>query len=187
MDRGKVPRCPETGTKSTIIGGDDNDSLDGGTGFDQARFRVAVGDFTVRKDGDVYTIVSAEDTDTVTNVEEFVFGDTTLSAAQMDALAGTGNLFLFGGSGDDTITSGRGDDTINAGDGDDTIIGGRGSDFITSGDGNDEIRSDDGDDTIWSGDGDDTIWSGDGNELRPCFRTLGYFAPVHERGTKFRW
>ena len=24
-----------------------------------------------------------------------------------------------------------------------------------------------------------------GNDLRPCFRTLGYFTPVHERGTKW--
>ena len=127
----------------TINSDDDNDSLDGGAGFDQARFGAAFGDFdvtkTVTQDGDVYTIVSAKGTDTVRNVEEFVFGDTTLSAAQMDALAETADQTLVGSEGDDTIFGGRGDDTITSGDGNNWIFSGDGDDTIISGDDNDSL------------------------------------------------
>ena len=54
-----------------INSGEDNDLIDGGVGADQARLGMAGGDFAVSKivtgDADVYTIVSAEGTDTVTN------------------------------------------------------------------------------------------------------------------------
>ena len=148
----------------TIISGDGDDSLDAGAGFDQARFGVAIGDFTVTKDGAVYTIVSAEGTDTVRNVEEFVFDDATLSAAQMDAVAGTADQVLVGTDGDDTITSGAGDDDIRPGDGNNRIISGYGNDTIISGDDNDTIISGYGNDTISSGAGDDSINSGYGND-----------------------
>ena len=169
----------------TIKGGDDNDSLDGGFGndsldggggMDQARFRVADRKFAVTKDGDVYTIVSAFGTDRVTNVEEFVFGGTTLSAADMDALAGKhadNPQLLVGGAGNDTLDGGAGADTIRSGDGDNLIWAWEGDNSIESGDDHDSIYSGAGADTIRAGDGDnriesragaDTILSGDDND-----------------------
>ncbi len=121
----------------TIRSGDGHDRIDGGAGFDQARFGVASDEFTVTKEGDVYTIVSEEGVDTVRNVEEFIFGDTTLSAMQMDALARTTNQEPVGTDGDDFIFSGTGNDTINAGDGDDWLFGGAGHDELFGGAGAD--------------------------------------------------
>ncbi len=149
----------------TIRSGDGDDSIDGGVGFDQARFSVAIGDVIVTKDGDTYIIVSAEGVDRVRNVEEFVFGDTTLGAAQMDARAGTitaRDRLLLGGADNDTLTGGDGADTIHGGAGDNTIIGGAGNNLIFSGRGRDSITFGDDDDTIDSGDGNNRIWSGDG-------------------------
>ncbi len=176
------------GGDDTLIGGTGDDSLDGGAGFDQARFSVASSEITVLKngrDGDVYTIVSAEGTDTVRNVEEFVFSDTTLSVTQLDARAGlklaggpgndriySGNGWESGnrndsidsGSGHDTIWTFGGEDTINAGNGNNDITSGSGHDSITSGDGNDTIRSGSGNDTINAGDGNNRIWSWTGDD-----------------------
>ncbi len=109
---------------------------------------------TVSNSGDVYTIVSEEGTDTVTNVEEFSFTDMTLSAAQMDAIAGgttaKGQL-LVGETGDDAIFGVAGSDTIRSGASDDSINSGSGNDDIKAGDGNDTIDSGSGDDRIFSG------------------------------------
>ena len=162
------------GGDDTLKGGTGDDSLDGGTDFDQVRFNVAIGEFTVTKEGDVYTIVSAEGTDTVTNVEEFVFGDTTLSAAQMDARAAItarGQL-LVGTDGADTILSGADNDTINSGDGNDSLDGGAGNDLINSGDGHDTLLGGADNDTIHSGDGHDSLDGGAGFD-QARFRVAG--------------
>ena len=150
-----------------ITSGAGNDSLDGGVGFDQARFGVAGGAFAVTKDGDAYIITSAEGVDRVTNVEEFVFGDTTLSAADMDALAEmqAGDPLLADGAGNDGLTGTEGADRINGGAGNDTITSGAGNDLIWSIGGNNSITSGDDNDSIFSGDGRDTIHAGDDNDL----------------------
>ncbi len=123
---------------------------------------VASGDFAVTKTGDVYTIVSAEGVDTVTNVEEFIFGDTTLSAADMDALAElhAGDPLLVGGAGNDDLTGTDGADTIHGGVGDNTIDAGDDDDWINAGDDNDLIFSGRGNDTTIPGAGNDSIDGG---------------------------
>ena len=151
----------------TITSGVGNDSLDGGTGLDQARFGVAAGDFAVTKDGDVYTVVSAEGVDTLTQVEEFVFGDTTLDAADMDALAEmhANDPLLVGGAGNDGLTGTEGADRINGGAGNDTITSGGGDDLIWAWEGDNSITSGDDNDTLFSGSGHDTIDAGNDNDL----------------------
>ena len=129
----------------TITGGTGNDSIDGGedddgNDIDQARFGVAGNEFTVLRDGDGYIIISEEGVDRVTDVEEFVFTDTTLSAAEMDERAGTttaNNWLVVRGDEDDFLRSGEGDDTVFSGGGDDTVVPLGGNNWIFSGDGAD--------------------------------------------------
>ncbi|UWQ93544.1 hypothetical protein K3727_21470 (plasmid) [Rhodobacteraceae bacterium M382] len=157
-----------------LIGNAGNDSLDGGAGNDQARFNVASSDFTVTKAAGVYTIVSADGTDTVTNVEEFVFSDTTLNVTQMDARAGItappdAPVVETGTTGDDTLSGGTGNDRLVGGDGNDRLVGGDGADTLNGGDGDDTILGGDsaGDlrDVIYAGGGGDSVEAGAGNDL----------------------
>ncbi|MCV2888454.1 calcium-binding protein [Ruegeria aquimaris] len=155
----------------SLLGGAGDDSIDGGAGQDLASFDVASTGITVIKSGEVYTIVSAEGTDMVTNVERFEFTDATLNLAQMDDKAGIvpPPVVETGGDGPDTITGGSNDDRLLGAGGDDLLIGGDGADTLNGGDGNDTILGGDssGDlrDIVYAGGGDDSVDGGYGNDL----------------------
>ncbi len=65
-----------------------SDMVDGGTGNDTLVFDDAFADVIIRKAGNSYVIMRGDDTDIVTNVENFKFGDVTVSAASAITTAG---------------------------------------------------------------------------------------------------
>ena len=158
----------------TLKGNSGDDSIDGGAGNDTANFNVASADVSVTKDGDVYTIVSDDGTDMVTNVESFHFSDATLTATQMDEKAGITTppadpVDETGTAGDDTLTGGDGNDRLVGGDGNDQLIGGDGADTLNGGEGDDTIlggeSAEDLRDVIYAGGGGDSVDAGAGNDL----------------------
>lgn len=75
-----------------LIGRGGNDLLDGGAGDDTAVFGFAVGEYTIMQSGAAIRIAhkstsAGEGTDTVTGVENFWFGSSRLSLAEVRALA----------------------------------------------------------------------------------------------------
>ncbi|MFC6656385.1 beta strand repeat-containing protein [Roseibium salinum] len=74
----------------TLIGGAGNDRLDGGSGQDHAVYTGNWSDYTITESSGVFTIIDNRDgspdgTDTVTNVESFVFADGTVLAGDLIA------------------------------------------------------------------------------------------------------
>ncbi len=137
----------ESAGTDTIYGGDGDDVIIGGTGYNAAvypstdRLMGENGNDTiyVRDDGALVSGGSGDDT---------VYG-----GAGADEISGdSGQDQLFGGGGNDGISGGDGDDRIEGGDGNDTILGGDGNDLILEGQG--------GNDIISGGAGNDEIWVG---------------------------
>ncbi|WP_371039404.1 calcium-binding protein, partial [Rhodosalinus sp. FB01] len=139
-----------------LTGGDGNDTLLGGEGIDTAGFGVASTDIsgTDLGGGDL-EIVSSEGTDFVSGVENFVFTDGTLTAAEVVTLISS--RVFDGTSGADSILGGAGDDTINGFGGDDTLDGGSGNDLVQGGPGDDRLTDGRGVDTVDGGPGNDTF------------------------------
>ena len=79
-----------------------SDTIDGGLGTnDNAAFAGSRADYTISLAGLTYTVVdnrggTPDGTDTVTNVENFLFSDGTLTAAQLDTTAPTISSVTFG-------------------------------------------------------------------------------------------
>jgi Ca2+-binding RTX toxin-like protein len=162
-------------------GGQGNEALDGGGGYDIAIFYgdPAEYTFTVAADGTFEVVHNATlEEDSVVNIEEIQFrtlaGDLLASFLVADILDGAvligtdadevfapiapADFFTtdFGDEiaalgGADTIAAGAGDDLIDGGAGDDVIDGGGGNDRIAGGDGNDTIRARLGNDTFLVG------------------------------------
>lgn len=160
-----------------VLGGLGDDTLDGGAGTDTVGIDDASADVTVSLSAGVFTVVSADGTDQLSGFEHFRFTDTTLTQAQMTALAGGGPLTLTGTpnadvligeggndtilglAGNDRLVGDLGDDSIDGGTGVDTLNGGAGDDTIIGGPGNDDLR-----DVVYAGDGNDSVDAGAGND-----------------------
>ena len=85
-----------------------------------------------------------------------------------------GNDVLDGGADRDWLYGFAGEDIIQGGEGDDVLWGDNlpglafmlsGTDFLSGGLGNDELLGDGGDDTLFGGSGDDTLWGDSGSVL----------------------
>jgi len=163
-----------TGNKGAnlLTGGAGNDRIDGGAGNDTAIFNAASTGLTVTKDGDRYVLTTADGTDTVWNVESFRFSDKTLSAAQLDALVGTGGG--GGGSGGGggggttppptTLSGTTAADLLRGTELADVIRGLAGDDKIYGNGGDDYLRGDGGKDILFGGAGNDTLDGGAGRD-----------------------
>ncbi len=125
----------------TLSGGQGDDTLDGGTGgADRAVFAGNAIDFSVSQDATGAVTVTDQNladgddqgTDTLTNIEELVFDDLTVSVgAALAPITGTaGTDILSGTGGADLIFALGGPDIINGSAGADAIDGGAGIDTV---------------------------------------------------------
>jgi Ca2+-binding RTX toxin-like protein len=173
------------GGDDTLLGGSQNDILNGGDGVDLAEISGA--SITVTNSS-----ASRTDVDTLTSIEklmliaagpgsvidasEFTLGPATIvgSGGSDTLLSGSGNDFIVAGGGHDSVSSGAGNDfimgnsgrdTLSGGSGNDTILGGSGRDSIEGGLDADLLLGGSGSDTIGGGDGDDRIRGGGGRDV----------------------
>ena len=158
------------GGDDLILGGLGNDVIDGGVGQDTAVFSGSITSYTITSSGGDTSVVGADGSDTIRNVERVRFSDGIFVLA-------TGRQYLEGNNTAQIITGSfradeiyglGGNDTINGAGGDDLIIGGLGNDVIDGGAGLDtavfsgsitsyNITSSGGDTTLVGADGSDTI------------------------------
>ncbi len=114
-----------SGLNETFNPGDGNDSVDGGSGFDEVNYRwgsvangitvnMALGSGQVTNDGN-------GGVDTLVNI------DRISGTALNDTMTGGASLLdLFGGAGNDSLTGGSGQTQLQGGSGNDTLTGGSG-------------------------------------------------------------
>ena len=153
-----------------LSGGAGNDTLTGGAGRDSALFSSTSTAITVRALGDALQVTSDDGIDLIREVEVFQFADTSLSLAQMQALAaGITNVTLRGDGGDNTLRGGAGNDRLLGEGGNDALFGGAGNDTLNGGAGDDTLQGGDSTadlrDVIYGGAGQDVIDGGYGNDL----------------------
>ena len=150
-DRLRLDSTLGTGFISTISGaaGDDVlisslglDTLDGGTGTDEASYVQAV---------------------SAVNVSLLIVGSQNTGGAGTDTLVAIENLtgsnfgdLLTGNTGNNALSGGLGSDTLNGGLGDDKLEGGQGADVLLGGEGNDLLIFDTADTTVSGAGGIDT-------------------------------
>lgn len=168
----------------TLEGGAGDDVLEGGAGNDTAVFSTHINDFTanfVSAMEVVLTSLSTLGTDTLRDIENFVFSNGTYTRAQLESYFTGPNQIITGDAGSNTLNGWAGDDTLQGGGGDDTLVdkygantifGEEGDDFITTG-ADDDVIYGDGDgselyaggaDTVTSGAGNDEVHGGGGND-----------------------
>ena len=139
---------------------DSNDNLviDGGDGYDTAKFTNHTDDITVDLSDDQVESIG-DDTVELRNIEDIYGGkgDDTITGDR-------GSNLLYGDSGDDTVDGGAGNDYLYGGSGDDNIEGGSGNDILGGGNGNDILSGGLGDDSLHGQNGDDTIIGGAGDD-----------------------
>ncbi|WP_395650153.1 M10 family metallopeptidase C-terminal domain-containing protein [Brevundimonas sp.] len=143
-----------------LTGGDGNDVIDGGLGNDTAVFSGLRSAYTITWNGTTATVVGAEGTDTISNVEVLRFSDQSVTApAPAAGITAIGDITansIVGTAFADILRGLGGNDTISGGDGNDTIEGGLGNDALIGGNGNDSLAGGLGNDTIDGGAGVDT-------------------------------
>ena len=136
-----------------LYGGEGNDSLDGGKGFDFVREKADT-NFVLTN-----SQLTGVGTDTLVSIEGAAINGGK-SANKIDASGFTKFAYLYGRGGNDTLLGGSANDFIKAGTGDDLIDGGAGSDRLYGEAGRDTfvISSVKGKDTIFDfEDGVDTL------------------------------
>jgi Ca2+-binding RTX toxin-like protein len=107
-------------------------------------------------------------------IENFQFADTTLTAAQVQALAAAPGMvgtegndtFYMPNSFSTTVYGNGGNDTISAGSSTvaQIVYGGAGNDYISGGTGNDVFYGEDGNDNLTGGNGNNSLYGGAGND-----------------------
>lgn len=133
-------------THESFSGGEGNDTIDGGSGLDQANYSTDDGPYgvlvnlsaaSVNMGGITVASGTARDnwrgTDTLKNIEN-------INGSNLNdyILGSSANNYIHGGNtGNDTLNGGAGNDNINGGSGNDSLIGGDGSDWLSGGIGND--------------------------------------------------
>ncbi|MDJ0950578.1 MAG: calcium-binding protein [Alphaproteobacteria bacterium] len=161
-----------------------NDTVDGGSGFDQIDYRFSgivdadggtAGDQGVSVNLDSGTAVGTTDggtfTDSLTNIEE-ASGSPLNDTLIADDLGSS----LRGRQGDDSLVGGAGRDILRGADGQDTLEGGDDIDTLVGGADNDTLRGDDQNDRLIGGGGDDLLDGGDDfvDGVRGAFDSADY-------------
>lgn len=136
-----------------VVGGDGNDTLNGGDVEDDLRLYGEGGGDTLRgANGD--DILSGDGGN-----------DTLRGYSGDDYLAGdTGTDTLDGGDGDDLLMGGRSDDYLQGAAGDDRLLGGDHNDTMFGSTGDDHLQGEGGNDTLEGGEGDDVLSGGVSND-----------------------
>jgi Ca2+-binding RTX toxin-like protein len=113
------------------------DRLDGGAGFDLARYDFSIRPVIVNLATGLATGGDAEG-DVLSNIEGLV------GSSQGDQLTGDGaDNVIYGQNGPDLIRGGGGDDVLEGGGQNDSLFGGEGADILRGGDDFDHARYDD--------------------------------------------
>ena len=155
---------PAFAAGSLLNGGSGNDTLDPGTGFNDA---VVGGDGV-----DTVDYSSRTAAVTVDNQGGYSSGDPAqgeYDRVMPDVerlLGGSGADTLRGGDGNETLLGGGGADRLDGGAGDDTLDGGAGNDRLDGGTGADTVRGAADDDTVFARDSGtaDSVDCGDGTD-----------------------
>jgi Ca2+-binding RTX toxin-like protein len=129
ISAGLIGGAPVDPVGSTYLrGGDGNDSIQGGSGFDDINGNQ--GNDTAHGAGGDDWVVGGKDDDKLygDDGDDIVWGN-------------LGNDTLDGGNGNDQVRGGQGDDTLSGGAGNDYISGDRGNDTETGGPGADIFHS----------------------------------------------
>ncbi|MDP5216458.1 spondin domain-containing protein [Ruegeria sp. 2205SS24-7] len=148
-----VARQTGSDRSDILIGGRDDDFIDGGAGRD-----IIFG-------GRGWDVLNGEDG------RDFIRGGRGNDLID----GGSGRDILLGGSGNDDIAGGSGRDLIKGGADDDNLFGGDGRDVIAGGTGNDLIAGGTGRDTLKGNAGDDifVFATGDGRDVIGDFDSRG--------------
>ena len=138
--------------------------------------------------GDVLTLVDADGTIMVKNVEQFNAGDDGDIIILAHGSIAYGNTTIRGSDGNDLIWANNGNDSLFAGLGDDIVDGGGGNDTLSGSDGDDYLSGGLGIDAVYGGNGSDTlvysvdsIWSG-GLSLASMGSAIPFAATVNLDG-----
>ena len=133
-----------------LVGGADNDDIDGGGGIDTAVFSGNRSAYTIDTSGPKIVVTGPDGTDTLVNVEFLQFADQTV------ATSASPGVVLTGGASADTLTGTERNDQIDGGGGNDILIGLGGNDYLAGGDGDDTLIGGKGSDNLVGGAGVDT-------------------------------
>ena len=134
-----------------IKGGNDTDTLEGGSGNDE--ISSSHGDDTAYGNG-------GDDLIDGGNGNDALYG-----GAGNDELIGShGDDNLFGGEGNDILDGGNNEDRLEGGAGNDTLIGFNGRDILIGGDGDDRLDGGNDDDVLDGGAGDDYLYGFNGRD-----------------------
>jgi Ca2+-binding RTX toxin-like protein len=123
---------------NTILGGAGNDTIDGGDGTDTVVFEGNQADYTFSfgPDGTILVTDLDGETDTLVNVEQVFFGDSSLPGDIETFFSSTpseGDDLITGNAEDEVIDALAGDDFVSGLGGNDTLIGGIGADTLDGG------------------------------------------------------
>ncbi len=154
--------------RTTVLGGDGNDSITGSIGDD--RFFGGVGNDTLNGCAGFDKILGGDGND-------LIYGGTGNDVVDGEA----GDDRILGQAGNDALRGGTGNDTIEGGTGNDTMLGGAGNDSLTGDDGADLILGEAGADTIVGGLGTDRL-AGGGNGIArdPADTISGMLSEINE-------
>jgi serralysin len=162
-----------------LTGDAGNDTLQGGVGTDTAVFSGALTQYQVTQlaDGSVKVVDlrsgTYDGTDIAWNIEQFEFGGTQYTLAQVLSGSGTPSepsepsttgMTLTGTSSNNTLQGGALDDTISGLGGADLLYGYAGADYLDGGTGNDKLYGGDGNDVLIGGTGADRLEGGAGTD-----------------------
>lgn len=123
----------------TVIGSDQGDTIDSGTGIDSIVGNKGADFITLR--GSTGTIAKGGKG----NDQIFVYSNEGVVVEGNED-----NDFINGGNGNDSLYGGTGNDQLYGGKGNDQLHGGAGNDILAGGDGHDSLWGDAGDDSIIS-------------------------------------
>ncbi len=147
------------GGDDTLIGGNVGNYIDGGDGSDTVDYRYSSAALVGSLEAQYLT--SGDSSDNLISIENIIaseFNDDLFGDSQNNRMEGrSGRDVLTGLDGNDNLNGGDDNDQLFGDAGDDQLIGGNGSDQIFGGAGNDGLDGGEGNDRLVGGAGDDWL------------------------------